>query len=165
MNETEAYQRAEEHVSKAMDALPRFAGFVLRTRSSTTCSAGGVGDKSRTKVEVSYDLDWPDRPLTPEARAAYRAALRELWAGSGYSIRRDDDMGENGYFHLVADSTGDGFTISLRGWGLTSITASSGCVRKTGDVPDIAPLGGAATVPPPVPQQGSSPSPTPSTGG
>ncbi|EID56434.1 hypothetical protein [Saccharomonospora xinjiangensis] len=133
MTEDEAAQRAEEHIKKAVAALPEKPTLTLLRADSAEClDPTDNGPRGRYEVSRSYWLD-----NLPEGRnAEFVDALHEYWTTSNFRVLTDKRDGHDRF--VSVESNDDAFRMSVKESveGDLSLGASSPCVWPDGTPPD-----------------------------
>jgi hypothetical protein len=141
-DETTAWIRMEEAAAEAIAELPDFPGFEERRLLELSCSHDGQTDSDYTQLELTYAFSAEDS-ATDLVHEDYVNLLREQWTGAGYDVHRDEAYGQNPVFYDLEARRPDGINYWLIAANYTSLVIQSGCVKKSGAVPECPPpLGG-----------------------
>ncbi|EHY87581.1 hypothetical protein ACWGRK_15795 [Saccharomonospora azurea] len=135
MTEHEAAQRAEEHIRRAVDALPEKPALTLLRADSAEClDPTDGGPRGRYEVGRSYWLD-----DLPEGRnAEFVDALHDYWTANDYRVLTDKRDAPDRF--VSVQHNGDAFRMSVKQSveGDLSLGASSPCVWPDGTPPEHA---------------------------
>ncbi|EHR61448.1 hypothetical protein [Saccharomonospora cyanea] len=133
MTEDEAAQRAEEHIRRAVAALPVEPTLTLLRADSAEClDPTDDGPRGRYEVGRSYWLD-----NLPEGRnAEFVDALHEYWTSNNFRVLADKRDGHDRF--VSVESNDDAFRMSVKQSveGDLSLGASSPCVWPDGTPPE-----------------------------
>ncbi|OQO94708.1 hypothetical protein B1813_00980 [Saccharomonospora piscinae] len=135
MTEDEAAQRAEEHIRRAVAALPEKPALTpLRADSAECLDPSDNGPRGRYEVGRSYWLD----DLPGERNAEFVDALVEHWSAHDYRVLTDKRETKNRF--VSVEHRGDAFRMSVKQSveGDLSLGASSPCVWPDGTPPEDA---------------------------
>jgi hypothetical protein len=133
MTEQQAAERAQEHIDRAVAALPEQPTLTLQDESSTEClDPTDNGPRGRYEVGKTYWLD--DLPATRNAE--YVTALYDYWTTNGFQVLTDERSADNMF--VSVENNDDSFRMSVKQSieGDLSLGASSPCVWPDGVPPD-----------------------------
>lgn len=133
MTQDEAAQRAEEHIQRAVAALPEKPTLTLLRDDAAEClDPTDNGPRGRYEVSRSYWLD----DLPAERNAEFVDALVEHWDGNGYRVLTDKRESHDRF--VSVEDTRDAFRMSVKQSveGDLSLGASSPCVWPDGVPPE-----------------------------
>ena len=141
MDETTAYEVADAFIAETMADLPAGPGFEYRDRTSTVCNEDGFAPSNRASVLVEYVFNEVKSGDEAAFRQQTLKLIRQRWKDAGYSTVVDKPYAVTGFTFVVdADR---GIQLSLESGARMTISAESGCARRTDKEPNVKPLGGA----------------------
>jgi hypothetical protein len=140
-----AWEIMEAAAAEAIEDLPDFPGFEVRTIDHLSCSSQGITDPDYVNLELTYEFS-PDVSQDPLVRENYVVLLRQKWTEAGYEITTDSQNGSDPVHYELEAVRPDGVVYWYNAAGLTWLTIQSGCVKSTGgreyNPPCPIPLGG-----------------------
>ena len=145
MNETEAYQVAEDLIAETVAGLTDNPGFDVRERHSTICNEGGFAPADRASAVIRYWFAEVPEAEVDAFNQATLARVHQLWADAGYPTVVDRPGSRNSGFTFVVDAD-RGFQLKLEAGVRMIITAKSGCASRTDNKPWIKPQNGGVDV-------------------
>lgn len=135
MTEPQAAQRAQEHIDRAVAALPEQPSLTLQDDSSTEClDPTDNGPRGRYEVGKTYWLDG----LPADRNAEFVDALHQHWLASDFRVLTDQRSSDNRF--VSVENNDDAFRMSVKQSveGSLSLGASSPCVWPNGVPPEDA---------------------------
>ena len=131
LTEAEAYQRAEEHIQRAVASLPEKPTLTLQDESSMEClDPTDNGPRGRYEVGKTYWLD----DLQASRNSEYLSALHEHWVSNGFRVLTDSRPDRS---FISVENNDDAFRMSVKESteGDLSLGASSPCIWPDGTPP------------------------------
>ncbi|SFA84429.1 hypothetical protein SAMN05216266_101797 [Amycolatopsis marina] len=131
MTEQEAAQRAEEHIQRAVAALPEEPTLTLQRDDSAEClDPTDSGPRGRYEVGKTYWLD----DLRSDRNKEYVAALHEFWTTNNFRVLNDFRPDR---LFISVEHNEDAFRMSVTESteGDLSLGASSPCIWPDGTPP------------------------------
>lgn len=126
MNQTQAADRAQQHVDAAVAALHLDVPALPVGIAPAPCD--NLDGTPSNRIQVAHQVRITGLSAEQRRRAAQR--LRDYWAGNGYRIRQPLRLGD--YPELYGQNVADTFNISLTtgGDGAIYLVSSSVCVER-----------------------------------
>jgi hypothetical protein len=136
MTEDEATQRAEDHIRRAVAALPEQPTLTPLRSGSTEClDPTDNGPQGRYEVSRSYWLD----DLPKDRNAEFVDALYEYWTANNFRVLTDKRDAHDRF--VSVENNDDAFRMSVKQSveGDLSLGASSPCIWPNGAPPEDTP--------------------------
>lgn len=132
LTEQQAAQRAQEHIDRAVSALPERPRLRLLDDSRSECmDPTDHGPRGRYQVGRTYWLDG-----LPSARnAEFVTALYEHWVSSGFRVLTDERSADDRFVSVENDEDAFRMSVVESDEGSLSLGASSPCVWPDGEPP------------------------------
>lgn len=128
-DQSEAWTRLEAAAAEAIEGLPEFPGFEVRTLMIMGCGERDQYEEQWTSLELSYQFS-EDISADPLVRETYLELLRDKWTEAGYEIHRDSQTdGEPPHYALEARRP-DGINYWYWAAGYSGLSIQSGCVKS-----------------------------------
>ena len=143
-SDVEAIEMMEDYVHEVIDQLPDFPGFERRSYLSTACQRASDGgtDDGYHNIEIVYDFS-SDDSKSDLIRHTYREEIRQYFDDQGLELHHDEAKGdEPDTRYSMAARNEDGINFWARFWPTAHFIIQSGCIEKSGELPEYIPPAG-----------------------